>query len=286
MRLPVSNFSSLALIAMLGFSAPMASAETEPSRDLVLATVNGTDITLGHLIVLRAGLPQEYAQVEPQVLFEGILNQLVQQTLLAQSLDAEPSAQVRLMLENEERALLASEVINRVIEGSISEEAIQAMYEERYLTAEPKMEYSAAHILVETEEEAQAIIDRLDAGESFAALANDHSIGPTAPTGGDLGWFAEGRMVEPFFDAVAALDVGEVSGPVQTQFGWHVIQLNDTRMQERPELDATRAEIEETLRREALNAELERLESTAEVQRPDLSGLDAAVINDPSILER
>jgi len=286
MRLSVPNLSCLGLVALLSTPAHIASAEANPAREQVLATVNGTDITLGHLVVLRAGLPEQYAQVDPQVLFDGLLNQLVQQTLLAQSLEGEPAAQVQLMIENEERALVASDAINRVIESSVSDEAIQAMYEARYLDAEPVKEYSAAHILLKTEEDAEEILARLDAGEEFAALARDFSEGPTGPNGGDLGWFAEGVMVEPFFEAVAALDVGEVSRPVQTDFGWHVIHLKETRSRERPELEATRNEIEETLRREALDAELERLESLATIERPDLSDLDASVINDPTVLER
>lgn len=286
MRLSVPNLSCLALVALLSAPAHIASAESIPSREQVLATVNGTDITLGHLIVLRSGLPEQYAQVDPQVLLDGLLNQLVQQTLLAQSFEGEPSAQVQLLMENEERALVASEAINRVLESSVSEEAIQAMYEARYLDAEPVKEYSAAHILLKTEEDAEEIIAKLDAGEEFAALARDFSEGPTGPNGGDLGWFAEGVMVEPFFEAVAALDVGEISGPVQTDFGWHVIYLKETRSRERPELEATRAEIEATLRREALDAELERLESLAIIERPDLSDLDASLINDATVLER
>lgn len=285
MLFSLPRLSCLALVAAL-CSPGILSAQDTPPREQVLANVNGTEITLGHLMVLRAGLPEQYDQVDPQTLFDGLLNQLVQQTLLAGSLEDGPSAQVRLMIENEERALVASDAINRLVETAVSEEAIQAMYEARYLDTEPVTEYSAAHILLKTEEEARDIIAKLEAGAEFAALARDFSEGPSGPNGGDLGWFTEGVMVEPFSDAVAALAVGDVSAPVQTDFGWHVIILNDTRAKEQPELDATRAEIEDTLRREALDAELERLEGIGTVERTDISGIDPAVINDPSILER
>lgn len=285
MRHSPSSLSCLAVIAALCAPAP-APAQEAPSRDRVLATVNGTDITLGHIVVLRAGLPEQYDEVDARTLFDGLLDQLVQQTLLADSIGDTPSPDVALMIENETRALLASDAINEVVEDEVSEEAIQAMYAERYSDADPVTEYSAAHILLKTEEEARDMIARLEDGAEFAALAREFSEGPSGPGGGDLGWFAEGMMVDSFFEAVTSLDIGAVSDPVQTDFGWHVITLKDTRLQGTPELEETRASIVDTLRREALEGELQRLEQGGTVERPDLSGIDPGVINDPSLLGR
>lgn len=280
----LANLPVAALTAALFLTCP-ASAADKPAPDTVLARVGETEITLGHVIAIRSGLPEQYAQIPPDALFDGILNQLVQQSLLAQSAGDEPSLLARLMVENETRAILASAAISDVMESAITEEAVKAAYEARYLNAEPATEYNAAHILVATQEEAQDLIGKLEAGQEFAALAKEFSTGPSGANGGDLGWFAEGMMVAPFFDAVAALEPGEVSPPVQTDFGWHVIRLNETRAQERPELEAVRAEIEDILRNEALEAHIAELEAKADIERADTSLIDPAVISDPSILE-
>jgi len=281
-RLPL--LPAFAAVALSALAIP-AMAQDTPKADQVVASVNGTDITLGHMIVLRSGLPPQYAQIPDETLFDGILNQLIQQTLLAQSLEGEPSLQVKLLIENERRALLASQVISEMMGAEIDEAAIQAAYEEQYALATASTEYSAAHILVETEDEAKDLIRKLDDGAEFAALAREFSTGPSGPGGGDLGWFGEGVMVAPFFEAVIALKPGEVSPPVQTDFGWHVILLKETRSQERPALSAVRDEIIESMRNAALEARLAELETSGEVERPDLSGLDASVLSDPSILE-
>ena len=281
------RLSKLPLIAFLAATtfAPLASAQDAVTSDQVVATVNGTDITLGHMVVLRAGLPPQYAQVPAETLFNGILDQLVQKTLLSQSLEGGPSKQVALTIENETRAIIASQVINSVMGGAVTEEAVQAAYEEQYATAEPATEYHAAHILVETEDEAKDLISKLDDGAEFAALAQEFSTGPSGAGGGDLGWFGAGVMVAPFFDAVTGLEPGQVSPPVQTDFGWHVILLKETRSKDRPALVDVQAEIEGVLKNSALEAYVEKLEASSEVDRPDLSALDPEILNDTSLLE-
>lgn len=274
----------LGAIIALAPLAPATAEETAPV-DRVVATVNGTDITLGHMIVLRAGLPAQYDQVPAQVLFDGILDQLVQQTLLAQSHEGDPSRQARLIIENEERAVMASEVLSGVIDSAISDDTIQAAYEARYAGTESEVEYSAAHILVATEEEAADLIAKIEEGAEFPDLAREFSTGPSGPNGGDLGWFGEGVMVAPFFEAVAALEPGQISAPVQTDFGWHVIQLKETRAKERPELDAVRGDIAEFLRAEAVEAHVATLETGADIERADLSDVDLEMLNDASLLE-
>ena len=162
---------------------------------------------------------------------------------------------------------------------------LQAAYEEQYPEEAGEMEYRASHILVETEEEAQALVTELEDGGDFAALARENSTGPSASAGGDLGWFGEGDMVEPFFEAVAALETGGVSDPVQTQFGWHVITLAETREKERPAFDTVRDELENQVREQMLAAHVEKLSENAKIDRPDISNINPEAINDPSVLE-
>jgi peptidyl-prolyl cis-trans isomerase C len=148
---------------------------------------------------------------------------------------------------------------------------------------DPVEEFNASHILVETEEEAQALIDALAEGADFAELAAESSIGPSGPNGGQLGWFTAGMMVPEFETAVFELEAGEVSVPVQTQFGWHVILLNEVREQALPTLDEVRAELIEGLRRARVDDRIAELMSGAAIERPELD-IDPAVIANTDLL--
>lgn len=278
-----SRLSIVAATVLLGLPATVM-AEGHASSETVVATVNGTDITLGHMIVLRQRLPQQYQQLPPDILFNGILDQLVQQTLLGDQIE-ELSTASRVTLDNEERALRAAEEARRVVEEAMTDEAIQAAYDELYGNAEPETEYNASHILVETEEEAAALVTELEGGADFAELAMEKSTGPSGPRGGELGWFGTGAMVPPFEEAVVSLDVGAISAPVQTQFGWHVIKLNETRVKDAPALEQVRGELLENVQAAAIESRIEALTETAEIVRPDLEGIDPTILNDPSILE-
>ena len=276
----------LALAAMLAQAAlaqqadagaDAAPAATEVAADTVVATVNGTEITVGHMIVALARLPQQYQQLPDEVLFPGILDQLIQQLAIGATGDGSLSTGSALALENERRQFLAAEVLGGLSEGAVTEEALQALYDERYAAAEPSREYNASHILVATEEEAAAIKAEVEGGADFATLARERSTGPSGPGGGDLGWFGPGMMVEPFEQAVVALEPGQVSDPVQTQFGWHVIRLNETRLKEAPTLDAVREELTSELQTRAIDAAVAAATEAAEIVRSD-AGIDPAVL--------
>ena len=267
-----------AALTALALAGP-AAAQDAPALDTVVATVNGDEITLGHMVAARSSLPQQYQQLPDDVLFSALLDQLVQQTLLSQTQD-ELSGMAEMTLENERRLLGAAQAVESIVGEAVSEEALQTAYEARYAEAEPATEYNASHILVETEEEAQALIEELDGGADFAALAEEHSTDPSGPSGGSLGWFAAGAMVEPFQDAVEEMEPGTVRDePVQTQFGWHVIRLNETRAADAPELDEVRGEIEEELRQAAVDARLAALQDDATIDRSGADSLDPAALS-------
>jgi peptidyl-prolyl cis-trans isomerase C len=277
MRKGLTFLAPLAMVAVLGLPGVLYA---DPSAETVIARVNGEEITLGHLIVARATLPEQYQQLPSDVLFGAILDQLVQQTALKQSLSTELPAYVELSLENERRSLVAAEVIEGVMMGAAGDAAVQAAYDEKYGDGFGEVEFNASHILVETEEEAADLIIQIDEGADFAELAKEKSTGPSGPSGGSLGWFGGGRMVAEFETAVAALDPGQVSPPVQTQFGWHVIILNERRQAEAPELDAVRAELEGELREKAVAARIKELVDAAEVERPEIEDLDPEILQD------
>ncbi|HKL65891.1 MAG TPA: peptidylprolyl isomerase [Roseovarius sp.] len=271
-------------LAALAAGAP-AAAQDEPALDRVIATVGGTEITLGHMLALRVTLPEQYNQIPPDVLFQGVLDQLVQQELLSQAHEGALSAAAQLRLDNERRAISAAEVIGEVTAGAVTDAALRDAYESEYGGTTDETEYRASHILVETEAKAQSLVGEIADGANFAALAQEHSTGPSGPSGGELGWFGAGVMVPEFEGAVTALDVGEVSDPVQTQFGWHVIKLNETRIKEQPSLDEVRGELTDTLRREALDAHVANLEADSAVDRSGSDGLDPALVNRFDLLE-
>lgn len=268
-----------------GLAALPVSAEDAPTAETVVATVNGTEINLGHMIALRAGLPAQFAQVPPDVLYQGILDQLIQQTLMMQAHESEMPLAGRLSLENEERAILASEVMEAVSQNAVGDDALRAAYEAKYVNVGDVTEYNASHILVETSEAAEALIAELDGGADFATLARENSTGPSGPSGGELGWFSTGMMVEPFQNAVETMEPGTVSAkPVETQFGWHVIRLNETRVKERPSLEEVRAELEQSLSQQAVQDHVAQLTEKAEIDRATGDALDPALLDEYDLL--
>lgn len=274
-----------ALVFMVGLTLP-AHAQEETSPETVVATVNGTDITLGHVIVAYTTLPAQFQQLGPDVLLPGIVDQLVRQAALAQSFTGEPSLAARVSLENEERSVMAGEAVELIMQGAATEQEVRAIYDERFSGGSGGEEYNASHILVETEAEAVAIVAELKDGADFATVAQEKSTGPSGPGGGELGWFGPGRMVPDFEAAVIALEVGEISAPVQTQFGWHVIKLNDSREKDAPTLDEVRGDIELELQQQAVEERIEELVAEADVVLPDLSGIDPNLITNIDLLRQ
>lgn len=283
MGLYTKLIASAALIT--GFSgAVLADGHAGPTAETIVTTINGTDITLGEMIITRAQLPQQYQSLPDDVLWSGILDQLTQQQLLADTLNDAPD-RVAYALANEERSLKAGEVINALNSEVLTDEAIRAAYDTRFAEFEGSTEYSAAHILVETEEEAAAIKLELDAGANFAQTAVEKSTGPSGPSGGDLGWFGAGMMVPPFEEAVIALEVGAVSDPVQTQFGWHIIMLNDSRMTEAPALEEVYPELQSEVQAAAIDARINELRDAAEITVVDTDTFDPAILKNLDLLE-
>lgn len=275
-----------ALVAGLALPAGVAMAQDngDAAADTVVATVNGTGITLGEMIITKAQLPQQYQELPDEVLFTGILDQLIQQQLLADTLEEVPS-RLMVALANEERALRAGEVVDGIYQNAVSDAAIQAAYDAQIAEMGDTMEWNASHILVETKEEAAEIKAQIEDGADFAETAQERSTGPSGPNGGELGWFGPGMMVAPFEEAVTGMEPGDVSEPIQTQFGWHVVKLNDTRMQEAPSLEEMRGELTQQLQEAALQSRLDELGTTAEIDRPEEGAFDPSIISDLDLLE-
>ncbi|WP_282602014.1 peptidylprolyl isomerase [Paracoccus sp. PARArs4] len=260
----------------------MAAAAQAQDADTVVATVDGQDITLGQMIVMRQSVQDPaMAGMPAEALWDTLLDQLVRQAAVAGA--AEDTPMLRAQQELQARNTAATAFVGQMAEAEPSDEELQAAYDKLFAEAEAVKEYNAAHILVETEEEAKDLKAQLDDGAEFGDLAEQHSTGPSGPNRGDLGWFAADQMVPPFAEAVAAMEPGAISDPVQTDFGWHVIKLNETRMQEAPTLDEVRGELAQMVRREKVEAEIERIAGEAEVTKTE--DLDPALLQDDSLLE-
>ncbi|WP_316013709.1 peptidylprolyl isomerase [Roseobacter sp. HKCCA0434] len=266
--------------------APAADAGSEGETmadfglDTVVATVNGTEITLGHVVAIRDRLPQNYRSLPPEVLLPGLVDQLIDQTLLsdeAVEAGAEDLARVQIQLDNERRGILSNETIATVLAGAVTEEKIAEAYEALTSEMTRATEYNASHILVETEEEANDVIAELEGGADFAELAQERSTGPSGPNGGNLGWFGPGQMVPEFDAAVQALEVGAVSEPVETQFGWHVVTVNETRLSPLPPLEQVQPDIVSQLNQDALQAHIDALREGAEIER-SVEGIPAEAL--------
>ena len=278
----ITKLSTSAFALMLAF--PVQAQDTL-TADSVVATINGTEVTLGHMLMVRAALPDQYQQLPDDVLWDGIMDQIVQQTVLSQQDSGEETRRIKIALENERRALLAAQVIEGIVGDAVTEDAVQSLYEETYLQAEQSEEYNASHILVETEEDAATIVEDLNGGADFAEVAREKSTGPSGPNGGQLGWFGAGMMVPEFQAAVEKLEVGAISAPVQTQFGWHVIVLNEKRTKEAPALDTVRGEIENQLSQQAVTQKIEELTGAADVTRTAKEEVDTSVLSNIGLLE-
>ena len=276
-------------VTFLGATAVAAVLATgtmaqDVTADTVIATVGDTEITLGEMIIARTQLPAQYAQFPNEVLFDGIVEQLIQQQLLADEV-TEIARGVTYSLSNERRSLLAAEMINEIAETAITEDDILAAYDARFAEAEDVPEFNASHLLTETQEEAAAAKARIDDGQAFADVARDVSTGPTGPNGGNLGWFGTGAMVPEFENAITALEVGGVSEPFETQFGWHVATLNEKRVKALPTLEQVRQQLTAELQEAAVSARLDALAANAVITKPEEGQYDPNLLDSLDLLD-
>lgn len=273
--------TALAAILSLGVATAAMAEEAPATADTAVANVNGEVITLADLVLLRATLDRRSlgGKTEEQ-LYDDLLTQATNKILLRQAAERAAMHERKMVIrwvEFQRNGILADVYAQERISEQVTPEMIEAEYQKRFVQAERPAEYNANHILVQDEEEAKALAVRAKAGEDFEQLAKDHSKGPSAPTGGKLGWFKDGDMVPIFFAATARLEPGGVSDPVQSQFGWHVIKLNETRAMEPPALEQVQGEIQRLLSAQVTEAVVNALRQAGDVAttegRPGLDRL-------------
>ena len=270
-RLMPKYFRLLPLTAafLMGF-APIAAFSAD---DDVVATINGIQITEGELVIAQSELDSQFQKLPDDKKRAAALSALFEIKMMsaeaaAKGIDKDP-ATVRKLKFLHERALHSAFVESQLV-ASLSEEEIRARYDKEIAAQPPVNEVRASHILVKTEEEALAIIKRLDAGEDFAALAKEKSSDGSAAEGGDLGYFGPGRMVPEFEKAAFELEVGGYTKvPVKSQFGFHVIKVVDKRIQQPPAYEQVKEQIRSVVLSEKYFALVKSLRAAAKVEVTD-----------------
>ncbi|MEM7566033.1 MAG: peptidylprolyl isomerase [Pseudomonadota bacterium] len=262
--------ASTALALAIGASATLTSATAQEP----LATVNGVAITQDQIERARGEIAGAIpAQVPPEQRDGFVLDFLIDAELLAQDAAAQgldQSESYAARVEQLTKRALMEEALAANLSAEVTDEALRAFYDEQIANAPAQQEVRARHILVETEEEARAVLERLEAGEEFEALAAELTIDPSGKaTGGDLGYFGRGRMVPAFETAAFELEPGAVSAPVQSQFGYHVIKSEDRRDLAPPSFEELEGRIREALGRQAQQAYVERLREGADIVRAE-----------------
>ncbi len=235
-----------------------------------VAIVNGQPISRKALEYVKAeiarGNPNARINVpEAKLVEELVSRELLKQEAIQKQLPRQPEVATRIRYT--QRAVLSqSDVEDYFKQQPITEQQIRAEYNQ-LVGSMKQSEYKARHILVKTKEEAQDIIKKLDAGSDFAELAKKYSIGPSSKSGGDLGWFAPQKMVQPFSNAVIALENGQYTRePVQTRFGWHVILREESREKTPPPYEQVKPQVVQMLKRKLIQQHIQELKKKADIK--------------------
>src|SRR6201987_6116357 len=254
------------LIAMALFAAPAR------SEDKLLAKVNGSDIRQSDVALAEEELGPSLAQMDPAAKDENVLAFLIDMKIVAKAAEEKKvadSEEFKKRMAFARNRLLMDSLLASEGKAATTDDAMKKVYEEASKQITGEQEVRARHILVETEDEAKAVKAELDKGADFAELAKKKSKDPGASDGGDLGFFTKDQMV-PEFSAVAfTLEPGKISDPVKSQFGWHVIKVEEKRNRQAPPMDQVKGQIETYVTRKAQADYVAKLRPAAKVDRMD-----------------
>jgi peptidyl-prolyl cis-trans isomerase C len=245
---PMTRIALIVLtFALAGVAAPVAAL----AEDKVVATIDGKAITEGDLAVAESEIGSDMGTMPAEQKRTSLLEFLIDNQLFAEAaegekLDQGPDFETRLNYLK--RRALRELYFEKVIKASVSDADARKVYDDQVKLLKPEEEVSARHILVETEDQAKALKEKLDKGADFAQLAKENSKDPgSKDDGGNLGYFGHGQMVPQFEEVVFKLKKGEVSDPVKTQFGWHLVKLEDRRVKQPPAFEIVKDRIVQSM---------------------------------------
>ena len=239
-------------------------AQESLSANTPFIEVNGKTIKFGSAIIAFSKIRQNNIKFDEKTIFSQIIQQLVNEELLSQKVDKENQLTL-LALEHEERSAKAAQMVSKILKNFPNDALVNSAYKNLKDQSKNSLEYNASHILVKEEDQAKTILKDLKEGKEFEILAKEYSIGPTGKNGGNLNWFDLSTMVPEFSTALMVLSEGDISQPVKTQFGWHLIKLNKTREKQVPELEEVRAQLVQNLRQKKINDYLSSLTENSKI---------------------
>jgi len=256
------------LVAVLAAGLPVRAAESDP----VLAKVNGSEIHASDVALAEEELGPSLQQMDPSTRKDNVLSFLIDMKIVSKAAEdkkIENNDDFKKRLAFTRNRLLMDSLLASEGKAATTDDAMKKVYDEASKQITGEQEVRARHILVETEDEAKAIKAELDKGADFAELAKKKSKDPGASDGGDLGSFTKEQMV-PEFSAVAfALEPGKISDPVKSQFGWHIIKVEEKRNRKAPDFEQVKAQIETYVTRKAQADYVAKLREAAKVERMD-----------------
>jgi peptidyl-prolyl cis-trans isomerase C len=262
-------FGAALALALAATPMTLAAQEGGAEADAVVARVDGEEIRQSDVTAMARSLPSQY-QSQLKQLYPLLVQRLVDYKLAGKAGRAAGLAgddKVKAFVARAEEQAIREVYLEREIEARVTDAMVQDAYQAHQAANPPAEEYQARHILLETEEAAREVIALLDGGADFAELAKERSTGPSGPKGGDLGYFTADQMVPEFSQAAAALEPGQHSAePTKTQFGWHVIKLEDRRGSAPASLEEVEPQLRQQLARDALETVLDGLRDGAEIE--------------------
>ncbi len=270
--------AGLVAVALAGPAAAQSpdDAAGGPSPDTVLARVNGSEITLADLLIARERMPEQFRQVPVQAIYPLLVNGLIDSRLAvaeARRRNLQDDDKVRDLMRRFEDQVIERILVETYVNEHMTDERLRAEYDKLVAAEQGKTELHARHILLEDKETAEQMIRQLDGGAEFAALAEQHSTGPSAPRGGDLGWRTEGELIPEFETAAKALPPGTYTKqPLQTRYGWHVIRLEGLRDSTPPTFEEAERELKMRVTRQLADQLVTELRSGASIERFELDG--------------
>jgi len=268
-RLFLGALAAAALSAMASLTPMAARAGDE---DAVVARVDGVEIRKSDVTLATEMLGPALSQLDAGDRQKNVVQFLIDMKLAAKTSAAKAyadDADFKRRLGFARDKLMMDKFLDEAANAAKTEAAMRKVYDEAAQQITKETEVRARHILVESEDEAKAIVAELNKGADFAELAKKKSKDPGASDGGDLGYFTKDQMVKEFSDAAFTLEKGKISGPVKSQFGWHVIKLEDKRARKPPEFDKVKEQIESFVARKAQAEAIAKLRETAKIERMD-----------------
>lgn len=267
-----------ALVLAFGtLAVPVFAEDKSAGSDPVVARVNGQEIRRQQVVKELQSLGPQAQQIPPQMLYPQLLQKVIVTHLVSAqgySQKLQNDKEVKEKLKDAEAQIIADVYLRRTIQPKITDDKIKARYGELAAKYKPEDEVRARHILVPTEAEAQDVLKQLKGGADFAKLASEKSKDTgSAKDGGDLGYFGRSAMVKPFADAAFAMKVGEMSEkPVKTDFGYHVIKLEDRRKSSPPPLEEVKEQVANQVGQEMVSQLVKDMEAKAKIERFNIDG--------------